>query len=76
MAKTLIIAALALALSMPLAGCANSPPVALDGAIAYWCAVNEPERPTAAQYATFSDAQKRSMDTHNSYGAKRCGWKP
>lgn len=59
-----------------LSGCALGPPVEADGVIAYWCATNQPERPTHAQYALYSDAQKRTMDTHNTYGAKRCGWKP
>lgn len=64
------------ALVMCLYGCALGPPVEADGVIAYWCATNQPERPTHAQYALYSDAQKRAMDTHNTYGAKRCGWKP
>ena len=65
-----------LALMAPLAGCALGPPVEADGVIAYWCATNQPERPTKAQYALYSAQQKRAMDTHNTYGAKRCGWKP
>ncbi len=62
--------------TMPLAGCAINPPVEADGVIAYWCATNQAERPTRAQYALFSEQQKREMDVHNTYGAKHCGWKP
>jgi hypothetical protein len=69
------IVALIVTLLLPLAGCAL-PPVQADGVIAYWCATNTPTEPTRAQYATFSDRQKRDMDVHNTWGAKHCGWKP
>ena len=73
MAARLIAAAL---LASTLAGCALGPPIEANGVVAYWCATNQPERPTRAQYALYSDQQKRSMDTLNTYGAKNCGWKP
>ena len=72
MAKALML----LVLCAGLAGCSLNPPIEADGVVAYWCATNTPEQPTRAQYALYSDAQKRSMDTHNTYGAKHCGWKP
>ncbi|MEO9231548.1 MAG: hypothetical protein ABI216_21720 [Devosia sp.] len=59
-----------------LAGCAVHPPIEADGVVSFWCATNTAEQPTRAQYATFTDAQKREMDVHNSYGAKHCHWKP
>jgi len=76
MAKTLIRAALLLALAAPLAGCANNPPIAASGAIGFWCATNEAERPTVEQYAGYSEKQRRDMDVHNTYGERNCGWKP
>jgi hypothetical protein len=63
-------------LCLTLAGCSLNAPVHLDGLIAYWCQVNEPERPTRAQYATYTEKQKRDMNAKNTYGAKHCGWKP
>jgi hypothetical protein len=71
MAKALIAAALALTL---LAGCATAPRH-LDGFIAYWCATNDPERPTAAEYALYTEDRKRDMNAHNTYGEKHCGWR-
>jgi hypothetical protein len=59
-----------------LAGCAVNPPIEADGVIAYWCATNTPETPTRPQYASFTDQQKREMDTHNKFGSKHCRWKP
>ncbi len=72
MAKALAVVATCLAL----AGCSLNAPVHLDGLIAYWCETNEPERPTRAQYALYSEDDKRDMNAKNSYGEKHCGWKP
>jgi len=74
MAKALmIVAAVAL---LALSGCATSPPVHLQGFIAYWCATNEPERPSRVVYASMTETARRDMNAHNTYGAKHCGWKP
>lgn len=72
MFKTLAIALICLTL----AGCSVNPPIALDGFIAYWCATHEAERPTRAEYAAFTEEQKRAMNDRNTYGAEHCGWRP
>lgn len=71
MAKALTI----LALCVMLAACSINPPIEADGVVAYWCATNTALHPTRAQYALYTDAQRRQMDIHNTYGAKHCRWK-
>lgn len=41
-----------------------------------WCSTNRPRTPTAAEYAGMDRASKEDMRTHNTFGAKQCGWKP
>ena len=41
-----------------------------------WCLTNRPLRPTRIEVATMSDATVSALLSHNTYGARRCGWKP
>lgn len=46
-----------------------------DGA-GSWCAVNSPQRPSAAEVAAMSAERVRQVLSFNRLGAKRCGWAP
>lgn len=59
-------------LLLTLAACAN--PTLIKVGLDTWCDTNKPERPTAAQYATFTHEQKVDMADHNEFGRRHCKW--
>lgn len=41
-----------------------------------FCALSEPDRPSAATIATMTDAEVKKMLAKNELGARLCGWRP
>lgn len=41
-----------------------------------FCALSEPDRPSAETIATMTDAEVRKSLAKNEFGQRLCGWKP
>lgn len=56
-------------------GCATDSPARTDqGAAACFCAIAEPLRLTAGEWAALSDGSARQIERHLVAGERLCGW--